>query len=269
MNKLFIDTESWADQICELAYVLADGDLNILEEKSIKIKPKNMAANNTFALPYSTIEISKFPELNPQEIRDVLYKGEVYGFSFNNDLRALMKEALEVFEDDKSFKYYELHHHIEGCGNSLKDLLNHYGVEFNQNHSALDDARAALDLYKKSNIAREVSAPIHPIKVKLKKKKLPNKNNSKEDRIKIAETIIRNTPLDNVKYIISTECFNKLKSFGFVKGFVKKSISKSKGVKLFNIKKIEQNLEEYKLLYPNVKVLYNVLEIKKELRLLS
>ena len=33
MNKIFIDTESWADQLCELAYVVVDENFNIIEEK--------------------------------------------------------------------------------------------------------------------------------------------------------------------------------------------------------------------------------------------
>ena len=264
MNKIFIDTESWADQLCELAYVIVDDNFNILEEKSIKIRPQNMAANNTFSLPYHTSEISKFPLLNVEEIHDVLYnKGEIYGFSFMNDMRQLRKDAYPIF-DTKNIKYYECQHTIENVGAGLKALLEHYGFEYKQKHSALDDAKATMELFKRSNVAREVSATIVPVKIKQKKKKVPNSNNSKEDRIEIFRAIINRNTFEKIDYIVDTKVFQKLQSFMHVKGFARKCLKHHKGVLLFNSKTIELNKETYLNHYEGVKILDNVLEIKRE-----
>lgn len=264
MNKIFIDTESWADQLCELAYVVVDENFNIIEEESIKIRPQNMAANNTFSLPYHTSEIAQFPILDVQQIHDVLYnKGEIYGFSFANDLRQLRKDAYEAFNTE-NIKYFEVQHQIDGVKSKLTSLLEYYGISFKQCHSALDDAKATLELFKHSNIAREVSAPIVPVKVKQKKKKVPNSNNSKEDRIEIFRAIINRTTFEKIDYIIDTKVFQKLKSFGHVKGFAKKCLKHNKGVLIFNSKTLELNMNTYLELYPGVKILDKISEIKKE-----
>jgi DNA polymerase III alpha subunit (gram-positive type) len=164
----FIDIETTGlsvieHEIIEIGCVITNDKLKIKEEFEIKIKPKNIERADKVALKvnhYSDVGWENASDLKDalkilsSKIKDCIMVGQnvafdssflEYNFEKNNIKNSLHYHRLDTI----SIAWARLHNDPEVLHFSLREMCKRFDI-YNENpHSALSDARATYELYKK------------------------------------------------------------------------------------------------------------------------
>ena len=167
-NLAFIDIETTGlsvveHEILEIGCVITNSLLGIEEEFEIKIKPKKIENANRISLKvnhYNEKDWEKAYELKDalkilsKKIKDCIMVGQnvafdssflEYNFEKNKIKNSLHYHRLDTisiawakFHNDKNFEHF-----------SLREMCKYFHIINEHPHSALSDARATYELYKK------------------------------------------------------------------------------------------------------------------------
>jgi len=167
-NLAFIDIETTGlnmieHEIIEIGCVIADQKLNVLEEFELKIKPEHIENADKTALKinhynkedweagYSLEDAMK---IFSEKVKDCIMIGQNVAFdsSFIEYSLAKLKSANTMHYhklDTISITWAKLHKKPDLDRFSLREMCKLFGIENKNPHSALSDARATFELYKK------------------------------------------------------------------------------------------------------------------------
>jgi len=167
-NLAFIDIETTGlsvveHEIIEIGCVITSSQLEIKEEFEIKIKPKKIENANKTALKVNhynekdwenAYELKDALKIISKKIKDCIMVGQnvafdssflEYNFEKNNIKNSLHYHRLDTisiawakFHNDENFLHF-----------SLRELCKYFDIRNENPHSALSDARATYELYKK------------------------------------------------------------------------------------------------------------------------
>lgn len=175
MNLAFIDFEttglSFDSEIIEVAVVSADRtDLKVLEEWSVKVKPKNLAKADPVSLKIvgfnndewaDAIEIKSALEIFLEKTKNKILVGHNLIMDWMWLSKALAENGLRTdftyqsgqFHyfglDTISLAYAKLGHVLSIEQYSLGGLAQYFGINQATKHRALDDARTTYELFVK------------------------------------------------------------------------------------------------------------------------
>jgi len=164
----FIDIETTGlsvieHEIIEIGCVITDHKLKVKEEFEIKIKPKNIGNADPVALKVNhynekewenAYEIKDALKIFSKNVKDCIMVGQnvafdssflEYNLEKNNFKKTMHYHRLDTismawakFHNDKDFEHF-----------SLREMCKYFGIKNENPHSALSDARATYELYKK------------------------------------------------------------------------------------------------------------------------
>lgn len=164
----FVDIETTGlnvtkHEIIEIGCVITDYRLKVKEEFEIKIKPNDILNANKTSLKinhYNTkdwenaYELKEALKIFSKKVKDCIMVGQnvafdsgflEYNFARNNLVNTMHYHRLDTisiawakFHNDKNFEHF-----------SLREMCKYFGIENKNPHSALSDARATYELYKK------------------------------------------------------------------------------------------------------------------------
>ncbi|MEI7765094.1 MAG: 3'-5' exonuclease [bacterium] len=164
----FIDIETTGlsvidNEIIEIGCVVTDYKLNIKDEFEIKIKPINIKSANKTALKvnhYNDVDWENASEskealrIFSKKVKDCIMVGQnvafdsgflEYNFEKNNIKNTLHYHRLDTI----SVAWAKLHKNEEVLHFSLREMCKLFDIRNENPHSALSDARATYELYKK------------------------------------------------------------------------------------------------------------------------
>jgi len=167
-NLAFIDIETTGinvlkHEILEIGCVLTDNDLNILEEFEIKIKPTHIETADKVALKvnhYSEIDwenaISEKEAMKilSGKVKDCIMIGQnvafdagflEYVFAKNKLINSMHYHKLDTI----SIAWAKLQNRHDIDHYSLREMCKYFDIKNENPHSALSDAHATYELYKK------------------------------------------------------------------------------------------------------------------------
>jgi len=167
-NLAFIDIETTGlnvlrHEILEIGCVITDHKLKILKEFEMKIKPEFIENADPIALKvnhYNEKEWSDAPPLDRAlrafsvKVKNCIMVGQNVafdsGFLEYNFAKLKMTNTLHYHRlDTISIAWAKLHQNIEFEHFSLREMCKYFGIQNERPHSALSDARATYELYKK------------------------------------------------------------------------------------------------------------------------
>ena len=164
----FVDIETTGlnvtkHEIIEIGCVITDYKLKVKEEFEIKIKPERIENANKTSLKinhYNTKDWENASELKDtlkifsKKVEDCIMVGQnvafdsgflEYNFARNNLVNTMHYHRLDTisiawtkFHNDENFEHF-----------SLREMCKYFDIENKNPHSALSDARATYELYKK------------------------------------------------------------------------------------------------------------------------
>lgn len=167
-NLAFIDIETTGlnvlkHEIIEIGCIITDSNLKIIEEFNLKIKPKNIKNADEIALKINHYNKNDWKEayklkdalkIFSEKIKDCIMVGQnvafdssfiEYAFQKNNIKNTLHYHRLDTisiawakFHNDENFLHF-----------SLREMCKYFNIENENPHSALSDAKATCELYKK------------------------------------------------------------------------------------------------------------------------
>ncbi|MFZ1019845.1 MAG: 3'-5' exonuclease [Minisyncoccia bacterium] len=167
-NFAFIDIETTGlnliqNEIIEIGCVLATPTLEMIEEFEIKIKPEHIENADKAALKVnhyqesdweSAYGLEKAMKLFSEKVKDCIMVGHNVAFdagfleyAFNKT--KLMNTMHYHKLDTVSIAWAKFHKDSEVEHFSLRELCARFGIKNERAHSALPDARASFELYKK------------------------------------------------------------------------------------------------------------------------
>jgi len=164
----FVDIETTGlsvieHEIIEIGCVITDHKLKIKEEFEIKIKPKNIENANKTALKINHyneedwengIEIKDALKIFSKKVKDCIMVGQnvafdsgflEYNFEKNNLKNTLHYHRLDTI----SIAWARFHDDLDVSHFSLREMCKRFNIENKNPHSALSDAQATFELYKK------------------------------------------------------------------------------------------------------------------------
>ena len=164
----FIDLETTGlnvrqHEIIEIGCVLTTPDLKVVEEFSLKIKPKNIANADPTAL-----KINHYNEKNWEKAVDLEDAIKIFAEKVKNHIMighnvafdsGFLEQAFSQTGVSNTMHYHKLdtvsvawakmHKDPDLEHFSLRELCLRFGIKNEQAHTALSDARATYELYKK------------------------------------------------------------------------------------------------------------------------
>lgn len=167
-NLAFVDIETTGlnlinHEIIEIGCVIADQNLKVIEEFDLKIKPENIEAANPVALKVNhydpalwqdAISLSGAIKIFSEKVKDCIMVGQNVAFDSGFLEYAFNKTGLPNPMhyhrlDTISIAWAKLHKEPDLVRFSLREMCERFGIENVKAHSALSDARATYELYKK------------------------------------------------------------------------------------------------------------------------
>jgi DNA polymerase III epsilon subunit family exonuclease len=167
-NFAFIDIETTglnllSQEIIEIGCVLATESLEIIEEFELKIKPEHIENADTVALKVNHYDPSGWKDAQnlktamkifSEKVKDCIMVGHNVAFdagfleyAFN---KTNIQNTMHYHKfDTVSIAWAKMHKDPELEHFSLRELCVHFGIKNSRAHSALPDARATYELYKK------------------------------------------------------------------------------------------------------------------------
>ena len=167
-NFAFIDVETTGlnaevHEIIEVGVVISDNDFNVVSEFEIKIKPENIETADPTALRVNkyneedwqnSVSLAEAIQTLSEKTADCIMVG--HNVSFDS---LFLEKAFRKLNIPNKMFYYKLDtlsiafavgandpdiNHL-----SLHSLCEHFGIENKKAHTALSDARATFELFKK------------------------------------------------------------------------------------------------------------------------
>ena len=167
-NLAFIDIETTGlnmieHEIIEIGCLIADQKLNVLEEFELKIKPEHIENANKTALKINRYNEKDWEagysledaiKIFSEKVKDCIMIGQNVAFdsSFIEYALAKLKSVNTMHYhklDTISIAWAKLHREPDLDHFSLREMCKKFGIENKNPHSALSDARATFELYKK------------------------------------------------------------------------------------------------------------------------
>ena len=168
MKYLFFDIEcancfGGHGKICSLGYVLADENLEVLEQKDILVNPKSKfhtarKDGEGIELGYDKSEFKKAPDFEAlyPAFKELLENPQVtiFGHSVNNDINFLLSECNRYKLPYFTFNAYDtqiLHRHFmpDSAENGLGKICEAFGISTENLHRSDYDAYITLQVAKK------------------------------------------------------------------------------------------------------------------------
>jgi DNA polymerase III epsilon subunit-like protein len=167
-NLAFIDLETTGinvleNEIIEIGCILTTPKLKIIEEFEIKIKPKNIYTANKTSLKIthyneeawkSALDLADAMEILLKKTKDCIMVGQNVAFDvsfleynfaklgLSNMMHYHKLDTISIawakFNKEKDFEHF-----------SLREMCKYFNIKNDNPHSALSDARATFQLYKK------------------------------------------------------------------------------------------------------------------------
>src|SRR3989344_2899849 len=167
-NLAFIDIETTGlnllkHEIIEIGGVSTTPELNVLEEFELKIKPEKIETADRTALKInhytperwvSALSFSEAMQVFSEKVQNAIMVGHNVafdaGFLEAAWSRANITNTLHYHKlDTISIAWAKLHREPDLEHFSLRELCLRFGIENKEAHTALSDARATYELYKK------------------------------------------------------------------------------------------------------------------------
>ena len=164
----FIDIETTglsvlAHEIISIGAVVTTPDFTVIEEFELKIHPEHIETADRAALKvnkYNTEDwevaytLKDALEIFAEKVKDCIMVGQNVSFDAAfleyNFLKTGVKNTLHYHKlDTISIAWAHFHAHKGFEHFSLRDMCKHFGIENERAHTALSDARATFELYKK------------------------------------------------------------------------------------------------------------------------
>lgn len=164
----FIDIETTGlnlekNEIIEIGCVLADSELKVIEEFELKIKPEHIESADPVALKVNhynekdwkdSLELNDAMKIFSEKVKNCIMVGHNVAFdagfleySFN---KTEMINTMHYHKlDTVSIAWAKLHREPDLEHFSLRELCERFDIKNEKAHSALPDARATYELYKK------------------------------------------------------------------------------------------------------------------------
>lgn len=167
-NFAFIDIEATGlnlreHEVIEIGGVITDPELNIIDEFEIKIKPENLENADPVSLKVSqynekgwesAISLEEAMKLFVGKVRDCIMVGHNVAFDAGFIEHAFNKTGIQNPMhyhklDTVSIAWAKMHNDPELERFSLHELCLKFDIKNKKAHTALSDARATYELYKK------------------------------------------------------------------------------------------------------------------------
>jgi DNA polymerase III alpha subunit (gram-positive type) len=167
-NLAFIDIETTGlsvieHEIIEIGCVITDLSLNIIEEFEFKIKPEHIENADKVALKINhykekdwidAYDLSKAMKILSKKVKDCIMVGQNIcfdsGFIEYNLEKLKLPSTMHYHKlDTISIAWAKFHKETDFSHFSLREMCKHFDIKNENPHSALSDARATYELYKK------------------------------------------------------------------------------------------------------------------------
>ncbi|MBU0999068.1 3'-5' exonuclease [Patescibacteria group bacterium] len=167
-NFAFIDIETtglnvFDHEIIEIGCVLVTNKLEIIEEFELKIKPEHIEKAIPVSLKISHYQevlwadaypLKKAIKILSEKVKDSIMVGQNVAFDSGFLEHAFSKTGIKNSMhyhklDTISIAWAKLHKDIDFEHFSLREMCLYFGIKNERAHSALSDARATFELYKK------------------------------------------------------------------------------------------------------------------------
>ena len=167
-NFAFIDIETTGlnllkNEIIEIGCIITTSDLKVIEEFELKIKPEHIEEADPVALKVnhynssdweSAIPLDKAIKIFSKKVKDCIMVGHNVSFdagfiehAFN---QTKIKNTMHYHKlDTISLAWAKFHNDSSFERFSLREMCVRFGIKNEKAHSALSDARATFELYKK------------------------------------------------------------------------------------------------------------------------
>lgn len=167
-NLAFLDIEATGlnvleHEIIEIGCVLTTPELEIIEEFELKIKPEHLEIADPVSMKINhydktlwtkAVPLKKAMKILSEKVKDSIMVGQNIAFDsgflehafakvgIKNSMHYHKLDTISIawakFHQDKDFEHF-----------SLREMCLRFGIKNEQAHSALSDARATFELYKK------------------------------------------------------------------------------------------------------------------------
>ena len=167
-NLAFVDIETTGldvvdHEIIEIGCVLTTPDLKIIEEFELKIKPEHLEYADPVSMKINHYDEDAWADaytlkeairIFGAKVKDCIMVGQNVSFdvSFleNAFSKNKMKNPMHYHKlDTISIAWAKFHHDVDFEHFSLREMCLRFGIVNEQAHTALSDARATYELYKK------------------------------------------------------------------------------------------------------------------------
>jgi len=167
-NLAFIDIETTGlnvleHEIIEIGCVITDHNLKAKEEFEIKIKPEHILTADKTSLKISHYNEKDWENASPlsealeillKKVKDCVMVGQNVafdsGFLEYNFAKNKLKNTMHYHRlDTISIAWAKFHNNRDFEHFSLREMCKYFDIENAHPHSALSDARATYELYKK------------------------------------------------------------------------------------------------------------------------
>jgi DNA polymerase III epsilon subunit family exonuclease len=167
-NLAFVDIETTGlnvikHEIIEIGVVITTQKLKVIEKFELKIKPKAIENAEPISLKITHYNKTDWKEafsseeamkIFSEKVKDCIMVGQNVSFDFSFLEYAFVKNKLKNSMhyhklDTISIAWAKLHKKRNITHFSLRELCKHFGIENKNPHSALSDAYATYELYKK------------------------------------------------------------------------------------------------------------------------
>jgi DNA polymerase III epsilon subunit family exonuclease len=167
-NFAFIDIETtglsvFEHEIIEIGCVITDDKLKIKEKFEIKIKPKNIGNADPVALKVNhynekewkdALDIKDALKFFSKKVKDSIMVGQNVAFDYSfieyNFGKNKIKNSMHYHRlDTISMAWAKLHGDSTVSHFSLREMCKKFDIKNKNPHSALSDATATFELYKK------------------------------------------------------------------------------------------------------------------------
>jgi DNA polymerase III epsilon subunit family exonuclease len=167
-NFAFIDIETTGSnvlehELIEIGCVLTTDELEVIEEFEFKIKPEHIGSADTVALKVNHYNekdwetgyvLSDAMDILSKKVKGCIMVGHNVafdaGFLEYTFAKLKLQNSMHYHKlDTVSMTWAKLHKNPDIDHFSLREMCKHFGIENKNPHSALSDARATYELYKK------------------------------------------------------------------------------------------------------------------------
>ena len=167
-NLAFIDIETTGlniikHEIIEIGCILTSPDFNIIEEFELKIKPEHIENADKVALKVNRYDealwanahtLPRAMKILSKKLKDFIMVGHNVAFDAGFLEHAFTETEVENTMhyhklDTISIAWAKLHREPDFDHFSLRELCVRFGIKNARSHTALSDARATFELYKK------------------------------------------------------------------------------------------------------------------------